>query len=299
MSYLISVIIPTYNHGKYIYQSINSVIKQTYQNWEIIVVDNFSEDETESIINDFNNAKIKYFKYCNDGIIAKSRNFGIKQSIGDYIAFLDSDDWWEPNKLKVISEYFKQDFDFFYHDVYVHNESKGGLKKLRSRKAKTYIIKDLLINGNYICNSSVVVKKEIFNLIGGMSECPLIIGAEDYNFWMKISKITNKFKYIPLSLTYYRIHQLGNSRKNMTDATYQAALEFITELSNNQLCYFNGRLYYISAKYFFDNNLFDKCFSNSRKSLINGNLNIKIKAASLIIIAIIKFVSIKLKTLGK
>ena len=84
---LVSVVIPTYNHTKFLNKALNSLIKQTYDNWEAIVVDNNSIDNTTNIVKKFNDKRIKYFKFSNNGIIAKSRNFGIKKSRGKWIAF--------------------------------------------------------------------------------------------------------------------------------------------------------------------------------------------------------------------
>ena len=96
---LVSVVIPTYNHAHYLKQALQSVIDQTYDNWEALVVDNHSEDNTDDIVNSFNDKRIKLFKIHNKGIIAASRNLGIKHSIGKWVAFLDSDDWWYPERL--------------------------------------------------------------------------------------------------------------------------------------------------------------------------------------------------------
>jgi glycosyltransferase involved in cell wall biosynthesis len=80
---LISVIIPTYNHANFLGKALESVIQQTYNNWEAIVVDNQSTDETNQIINKYSDPRIQYFKISNNGIIAKSRNLGINNSKGE------------------------------------------------------------------------------------------------------------------------------------------------------------------------------------------------------------------------
>ncbi|MBA7530747.1 UDP-Glc:alpha-D-GlcNAc-diphosphoundecaprenol beta-1,3-glucosyltransferase WfgD [subsurface metagenome] len=97
---LISVVMPTYNHGRFIGDAINSVLNQTYRNLELIIIDNFSEDNTEKIVTSYKDDRIKYLKFKNNGVIASSRNYGIKHSRGEYIAFLDSDDVWLPEKLE-------------------------------------------------------------------------------------------------------------------------------------------------------------------------------------------------------
>jgi len=100
MNPLVSIIIPTYNRAEDLKRALQSVLEQTFTDWEIVVVDNHSVDDTNSLIKSFNNRKIKLFKIHNEGIIATSRNLGLKHALGEYIAFLDSDDWWLPKKLE-------------------------------------------------------------------------------------------------------------------------------------------------------------------------------------------------------
>ena len=96
---LISIIIPTYNRAKLIERSLKSIEKQTLKNFEIIIIDNFSTDNTSAVIKFFTSV-IKYFVVDNNNNIARSRNFGINNSKGSIIAFLDSDDYWHQNKLE-------------------------------------------------------------------------------------------------------------------------------------------------------------------------------------------------------
>ena len=96
---LVSIIIPTFNHANYLSKALQSVLHQTYTNWEAIVIDNYSTDDTDSVITRYNDHRIKYLKIHNGGVIAKSRNAGIKSAKGDWIAFLDSDDTWTSDKL--------------------------------------------------------------------------------------------------------------------------------------------------------------------------------------------------------
>ena len=113
---LFSIIIPTFNRKLLLERAVKSVIDQTYINWELIIVDNSSTDGTEELIKRLNNNKIKYHKIKNNGIIAKSRNLGIDESVGDFICFLDSDDWWYENKLSCISNKLNN-VDFLYHNM--------------------------------------------------------------------------------------------------------------------------------------------------------------------------------------
>ena len=98
---LVSVIMPTYNHGRYIGEAIDSVIAQSYSNWELIIVNNYSSDDTGTVVSSYTDTRISIFNFSNSGIVARSRNYGISIARGAYVAFLDSDDIWLPRKLEL------------------------------------------------------------------------------------------------------------------------------------------------------------------------------------------------------
>lgn len=202
----ISVILPTYNHAKFLKKAIESVIKQSYINWELIIVDNNSIDETFEIVNSYLDKRIKYVKIQNNGVIAASRNLGIDLSTGSWIAFIDSDDWWTNNKLTKCIECIKTNkFDLIYHDLFlVYKTNQNSFKKLASSRSLHFpIYQDLLLNGNGILNSSVLVRKKILKEVGLLSCDTNKITWEDYDCWLRISRITNRFYYIKETLGYY------------------------------------------------------------------------------------------------
>ena len=102
-----SVVIPTYNCAEYLKRALSSVFSQTYQDFEIIVIDNSSTDNTQNVIKSFDNQKLKVIRVNNKGIIGYSRNKGIEASKGTWIAFLDSDDRWLPEKFNSAEELAK------------------------------------------------------------------------------------------------------------------------------------------------------------------------------------------------
>jgi glycosyltransferase involved in cell wall biosynthesis len=146
-------------------------------------------------------------KIRNEGVIAKSRNIGIQNSTAPWIAFLDSDDFWETNKLSTIADIiWKCDPGLCYHGMrYVLNDIPG--KRMKTRKLKRDAFKDLLINGNTIPNSSVVVKKGILYEVGLISESPDLIGTEDFNTWLKVTKAKFRIHYCNQTLGGYRLHE--------------------------------------------------------------------------------------------
>ena len=203
---LISIILPTFNHAKFLKKAIESVIRQNYSNWELIIIDNNSVDETFEIINSYSDIRIKYHKTQNNGVIAASRNLGIHLSTGSWIAFIDSDDWWTNDKLIKSVKYIEtENFDLIYHDLYlVDKKNQLTFKKLASSRSLHFpIYQDLLLNGNGILNSSVLVRKKILEEVGLLSCDTDKITWEDYDCWLRISRITNRFYYLKETLGYY------------------------------------------------------------------------------------------------
>jgi glycosyltransferase involved in cell wall biosynthesis len=215
---LISIIVPTYNHAMFIKKAIISVKNQTYKNWELIIIDNFSTDNTQKVIKNFRDKRLKYYKIKNDGIIAKSRNFGIKFSKGEWIAFLDSDDYWIENKLEICVKNINEKVDFIYHDLESVCFKKFFFKKkIIGRSLKKPILKDLLVStiskGTPIANSSVMIRKKILIKIKGINENKKLIASEDYNTWLRAAQITDNFKYINLRLGFFLIHEGSTQKK--------------------------------------------------------------------------------------
>ncbi|HDY87037.1 MAG TPA: glycosyltransferase, partial [bacterium] len=201
----ISIIIPTYNHAHFLKRCLESVIAQTFINWEVIVVNNYSEDNTIEVVNSFADPRVHLVNFHNNGIIAASRNEGIRQSSGNLIAFLDSDDWWYPNKLEIAAKYLTNT-DIVYHDLDIFtNKGKRLIKRIRSAHLKKPVFIDLMKNSNVLANSSVVVRKSIIDKVGGLTEDKRFFAAEDFDLWLKISRVTDRFLYIPKSLGAYWI----------------------------------------------------------------------------------------------
>jgi glycosyltransferase involved in cell wall biosynthesis len=198
-----SIIIPTFNRANDLKRALHSIKIQSFEDWEIIVVDNNSIDNTLEIINQFPlNKKISYFLIENFGVIGKSRNLGISKAKGKYIAFLDSDDWWHEDKLSADFVCLENGADLVYSDFYRVNSSKEK-KIVKVRDLKDNITIDLLKNGNAICNSSVVVRKSIIDKVGFINEGHEFNAWVDFDLWLRISKITNRFVHINQPLVYY------------------------------------------------------------------------------------------------
>ncbi len=201
-----SIIIPTFNRVKKIKSAINSVLNQTYQNWELIIVDNKSTDNTKQLVKSYNNKKIFFYEIDNEGIIAKSRNFGIEKAFGEYLCFLDSDDCWDKDKLKFVNLAAKKGYSFIYHDHYVYAPKRLiSKRKIKNKSLTNPVFNNLIEYGQPFATSSVVVKKNIFKKINYFDTNRKYIAWEDFDAWIRLSKITTSFYKVNKTLSIINI----------------------------------------------------------------------------------------------
>ena len=192
---LISVIIPSYNHGKYISESIQSVLDQTYQNFEIIITDDASTDESVRVIENFSDDRIKLFKFeKNEGASVASNNC-ILNSSGEYIAMLSSDDIWFPNKLEVQVKYLEkhQEVAAVFANVKWINELGKNIFnsnfpyrdvfKVENRSRFEWL-NHFFYKGNCLCHPSSLVRREVYNQVGLLN--PAFASIPDFDLWVRI-----------------------------------------------------------------------------------------------------------------
>ena len=202
---MVSVVIPTYNRARDLERALKSVLAQTYPHWEVLVVDNHSTDDTEDVVTRCKDPRMKVFKTHNQGVIAASRNLGIRQACGEYVAFLDSDDSWSPRKLEESVTYLSRGADVVYHDLFLMTKpgQRFFWRRARSSDVKPPVFQDLIANGNALTNSSVVVRRTLLQAIDGLSEDPDLVAVEDYDAWLRIASLSDRFQRIPRVLGYY------------------------------------------------------------------------------------------------
>lgn len=208
---IISIVIPTYNHADFLREALASVIAQTEQRWEALVINNFSEDHTEGLISSFSDVRIKLVNFRNQGIIAASRNTGLRMAQGQFVAFLDSDDRWFPNKLALCIAALQKGADLVCHAERWFGEGLDG-RIVRYGPHSRGRFESLLYEGNALSTSAVVAKRECLVGCGGFSEDPKIVTAEDYDLWLRLARNGNQIAFIGEVLGEYRLHAGGQSR---------------------------------------------------------------------------------------
>ena len=183
MNELVSIIMPSYNTGKFIAESINSVLNQNYTNWELIIVDDCSTDDTDSVVENFQDIRIKYLKNKVNSGAAVSRNKALREAKGRWIAFLDSDDLWMPEKLEKQIAFMEQNgYSFSYTDyIEINEESKPNGTKVIGPK---HITKRGMYNYCWPGCLTVMYDANVIGLI----QIEDIKKNNDYAMWLKVCK---------------------------------------------------------------------------------------------------------------
>lgn len=291
MKSLVSIIIPTYQSCNRLKIALNSVLSQTYNNYEVLIMDDGSTDGTGEMVNSFKDPRIFYNWQTNSGGPAKPRNRGIKFAKGNWIAFLDSDDVWKSDKLQICMEHTNNQVDLIYHDLeIISNKSRiFGRKIARTRKLKKPILLDLLLNNNLICNSSVLVRKDLLDKVGGINENRNLVAAEDYNTWLRIARLTDQFIYLPHTLGYYFTHSDSLSNKDMSLPIKLAVKEFLGILNKQQKLKLEARIRYSSGRFNYLNSNFEKAKKELLFVLKKGSIALRVRSILMIVNIFMRF----------
>ena len=208
----VSVVIATYNRSRFLCQTIESALSQTYKDYEIIIVDDGSTDDTKEALKFFD-GKIRYFYQENQGISA-AKNRGVNESVGEFIAFVDDDDIWLPEKLDEQMQFIERHPQLAFVCSEVITIDEHGNFLAHWRKPKDQKISDNfenLYDGNFIHVPTVLLRKKCFIEIGGFDE--KLMTTEDYDLWLRLAK-RHPFRYMDKPLAKYRIHK-NQTTKNV------------------------------------------------------------------------------------
>lgn len=222
MEPLISIVTATYNSEKFIMELAKNINKQSYKNWEWVIVDDASTDNTVSCLKEISSRFENVSYYINDvnSGAAVSRNLALKMSKGDYIAFIDSDDLWDECKLRLQIDYMLEmniSFSFTAYDVI--NESGQSLGTIidKDNRKDVFDYNDMLRKRATLGCSTVMISRNVINDL----TMPLLRTGQDYAFWLKILKQGVHAYLIKDVLTHYRIVAGSISRNKIKKAKRQ------------------------------------------------------------------------------
>ncbi|MBS1731252.1 MAG: glycosyltransferase family 2 protein [Bacteroidetes bacterium] len=234
---LISIIMPAYNMEKFIGESIESVLAQTYTHWELLIVDDGSTDSTKEICHQYmlKDDRIKYL-YEENGKQGKARNTGIKASVGDIISFLDADDIWKMNFLeKQINLLESSTYALVFSNIeYIDAQSK---RIEEEHQIEFEILKGregiaIMLAKNPVPMSTVMARKKAILEVGGFKESKKLQHGEDYELWIQLLIHGFVLKGNNESLVYYRKHPWQSTAIN--DSKYDQRIHIIQNIPSNQ-----------------------------------------------------------------
>lgn len=214
---LVSIIMPNYNSSKFIKNTIESIISQTYTNWELIIADDCSTDDSISIINNFNDSRIKLIINEKNSGAAVTRNNAIENAKGKWIAFLDSDDLWREDKLEKHLEFMVNNDSVFSCTAYKVINSNGELIKNYNPKKDVYTYKDILKHCSIGC-STVIYNSEKLGKVYMPTNAPK---REDFACWLSILKNNINVSCYHEFLTTYLVHSNSVSSKKSKMIKFQ------------------------------------------------------------------------------
>ncbi|KPK84167.1 MAG: hypothetical protein AMS27_10725 [Bacteroides sp. SM23_62_1] len=222
----VSIIMPVYNCEKYVGEAIESVLAQSFKDFEFIIIDDGSDDNTSQIIEEYDKTdnRIRILRNEQNLGVVKSLNIGLRQSVGEYIARIDADDIWLPEKLEKQIIYLEKNGDIGMLATSKLNIDADGKIRERDKYPKTYSYKDIrdnILKRNLFCHSSVIFSNNVLKKVGYYDET--FINSEDYEYWMRVISAT-KVEMLEEPLVYYRISTDAISYRRLKQQRYYAML---------------------------------------------------------------------------
>ncbi len=263
---IFSVIIPTYNRQNLLSRSIESVLGQVFTNFELIIVDNGSTDNSKAIALRYKekDKRVKYFKQKNSGSPAGSRNTGIRKAKGKWIAFLDSDDYWYETKLQEVYNKIINLSDDYISVSHYEDKKAFDNKKVVTLYHGKYLshspFEELLFKGNSLSTSAMTVRKDKLFEVGLFDTRKNYYAVEDYDMWLKLAKV-GKFTYIHKSLGVFALSE-SNMSGNIELINNNLKILVLNHINNlniknknklkkkhgSRIDYYKGRSYQINGK---------------------------------------------------
>lgn len=200
LSSKVSIVLPTYNGSRYIRQSIESCLKQSYGNFELIVVDDGSSDNIAEIVGCYGDSRIRFLRHARNLGLADALNTGFKDSVGEYLTWTSDDNYYADSAIEEMVRFLQRyhEVDFVYADSYVIDESDGQDWRMVRNKSPEYLAVDNVIGGCFL------YRMKVYKIIGDFDARTFL--AEDYDYWVRVWK---RFRMQRLfkPLYYYRYHK--------------------------------------------------------------------------------------------
>jgi glycosyltransferase involved in cell wall biosynthesis len=292
----ISVVIPAYNAAKTIKSTLESVLSQTYPDFELIVINDGSQDATLDIVSQFEDQRIKVFSYENSGP-QKSRNRGLSQAAGEYISFIDADDLWTPDKLEQQLQTFEADLQASV--VYSWSDEideRDTVTRSGQRSTLEGVVFEALLKHNFLgSGSNPLIRKQALSDVGGFD--PSILAGQDWDMWLTLAA-HYAFAVVPQVQVFYRKSSGSTSWSSNLSRQEQGLKQVMAKHLSNRDDLLPYRQTYLAFCYRY---LLFECFSKCSPSFSNGLLSLRffliavylepgwwIKRSHLIIIVLVK-----------
>ncbi len=216
VSTTISVVIPVFNRADELRRALDSLLVQSYKTFEVVVCDDGSTEDIASVVASFEDRlSVRYLRIANSGGPARPRNTAILAAQGEWIALLDSDDWWDANRMELVVRELSDRVDLVYHPQRAVR-AKGVVNSPERRPIIGSAVngdplRHMALWGNPIPNSAVVVRKSALMAIGGFSEDRALVAVEDFDAWIRLAKSGARMRFLSQVLGSYWIGQDGIS----------------------------------------------------------------------------------------
>lgn len=208
MSKTFSIIIPAYNRSDTLRRALESLRAQTDRDFEVVVCDDGSSEDIGSVLKEYGDLDIKFQRITRSGSPARPRNTAIALATGEWISFLDSDDWWASDRVEWVKRNTK-DADIIYHRLEVVYSKDAVLKLRKNYVGKSFnhpLLFSMISKGNPFATSATAVRRSMVTALGGMWEAGTCDAIDDFDLWLRLAaELSPRVKYIPKSLGYYEV----------------------------------------------------------------------------------------------
>ncbi len=275
----VTVVLNFFNEEKYLSQAIESILMQTYHNFELLLIDDASTDLSWDIAKRYNDPRIKIIRNSENRGLAYGRNIGMKMAQGEYIAFADGDDYSSKDRLEVEAKWLDEHKDVLAVSCWMKyiDENNVLITKRANKILKSEEIRAQLLIGNPISNPGSMIRRCVFEKYNIFQEEKLRV-SQDYYFWLKVIQI-GKIQIIPQYLLYYRIHnsKASQNAKENKDKYDEMMRKLISYAWKSQGIVMNEKDIEYIYKYFFEKNYIYKRQDLHNVSILKRNVYNQIK----------------------